>query len=171
MQPVDFVIIILVLIILYLGFSKKEHLEDQSYWSPFESANCKLNPYFHGNGYDYGNHRFNKSNMRGMRIGYGYMHDGTMGEWTNFPIIWYTMKGCRYCNEFENSGVWDRLKKEYGKDLKFEVVDKTNAPAYITSFPTFVAEVGDKKLVYNGNRDVVNMRQWINSLMIKKLNT
>lgn len=165
----NFIIFILCIIILFIlcTDNKSEHMEDLSYYTPFNDGDCKLNPYFHGNGYDYSNHRFNKSNMRGMKIDYGYMHGGN-GEWTSFPIIWYTMKGCRYCEQFENSGIWDKLKAEYGKDLKFETVYKEDAPKYITSFPTFVAEIGDKKISYNGNRDLVNMRQWINQLMIKQ---
>lgn len=157
------ILILLVLaILIILCYTAKEHF----YYTPFNDGDCKLNPYFHGNGYDYCNHRFNRSNMRGMKIGYGYMHDLGAREWTQFPIIWYTMKGCRFCDEFKNSGVWQKLQDEYGKDLKFKVVDRSEAPSYITSFPTFVAEVGDKKLVYNGDRNHVAMRQWINRLML-----
>lgn len=166
-------VLIMVTVIVLLIVAKCMLLnKDNFYYSPYNGSDCSscvLNPHFHGNGYDYVNHRFNLANQRGMKIGYGYMHDlRNNADWTPFPVIQYTMQNCPYCVQFKNSGTWEQLNNKYGDKVQFKVVDREDAPAYITSFPTFVAEVGERKVKYNGPRDYESMKAWLNQLLIMK---
>lgn len=163
----DIGVILFCIIIIILIITRT--VPESFYYSPFNDGNCKLTPFFHGNGYDYGKHRSKNPNMRGMKIGNGYRHDlQNNANYKPFPVIWYTMKGCHFCDEFEKSGVWDKLKAEYGDSLIFKKIYREDAPNYISSFPTFIAEIDTQKLTYNGERNHKDMRQWLNELMIRK---
>ena len=167
MYPTN-ILILAIVVCLVITAMGVEHF----YYSPYANnkcSSCGLKSHFHGDGYDYVNHRFNTANQRGMEIGYGYMHDSrNNAQWTNFPVILYTMKNCPYCKDFEESGTWDKLKGEYGKMANFEIVQREDSPDYITSFPTIVAEVGGDRKTYSGDRAHEDMRQWLNTLMVKK---
>lgn len=167
MCPVQ-IILIATVIFIAITIIGVEHF----YYSPLANNkcdSCKLYPKFHGDGYDYQKHRMKLANQRGMKIGYGYSHDlRNNAVWTPFPVILYTMKKCRFCNEFEQSGTWDKLKAEYGSMMNFDTVQREDAPEYINSFPTIVAEINGDRIKYEGNRNHDDMRQWLNQLMIKK---
>lgn len=140
------ILLVIVVILIVMTLCTKEYF--------ISKLQPNITQRFISNGYEYANNRSNRH----------------VGGGKSFPVIWYTMKGCHYCNQFENSGVWDKLKAEYVDKIDFEVVQREDAPDYIHSFPTIIAELdgGATKLTYDGNREHEHMRQWLNQILLNR---
>lgn len=86
-----------------------------------------------------------------------------------YCLEYYYMDGCGHCDRFNDSGVWEELKKTYGNKLEFnkynyrdakDRIDKYN----ITGFPTIILTENDNiKAEYNGNREKGDLAKFITS--------
>jgi thiol-disulfide isomerase/thioredoxin len=85
----------------------------------------------------------------------------------NYCLEYYYMDGCGHCDRFNESGVWDQLKKQYGDKVTFnkynnreekDRIDKYN----ISGFPTIILTKDDKIIKeYDGNRSKEDLEKFI----------
>lgn len=85
----------------------------------------------------------------------------------NYCLEYYYMDGCGHCDRFNESGVWDQLKNQYGDKVTFnkynnreekDRIDKYN----ISGFPTIILTKDDKIIKeYDGNRSKEDLEKFI----------
>jgi thiol-disulfide isomerase/thioredoxin len=99
-----------------------------------------------------------------------YFNQTIMEKFTgkrDYCLEYYYMDGCGHCDRFNESGVWDQLKTQYGDQVTFnkynnreekDRIDKYN----ISGFPTIVLTKDDKIIKeYNGDRSKEDFEKFI----------
>jgi thioredoxin 1 len=99
-----------------------------------------------------------------------YFNRSMMEKFTgkrNYCLEYYYMDGCGHCDRFNESGVWDQLKNQYGDKVTFnkynnreekDRIDKYN----ISGFPTILLTKDDKIIKeYDGNRSKEDLEKFI----------
>ena len=90
------------------------------------------------------------------------------GSNNNATLYLFKADWCGHCKNFKNK--WDSLNNdpELNKKIKFieydsELHNNEIKNFNISGFPTLMLNVGDKKIEYNGVRDISNIKSFINS--------
>jgi len=89
----------------------------------------------------------------------------------NYSLEYYYMDGCGHCNEFSESGIWEKLEsansdkckfKKYNMKDKMDRIKKFN----IQGFPSILLIDNNDKMVksYEGARTYVDLDKFINNI-------
>ena len=97
-------------------------------------------------------------------------------ENSNYVLEYYYMDECGHCISFNESGVWDQLKNQYGNSITFKKYNNNEERAKIekykiTGFPTIIVTKNDEKIKeYKGDRSKEDLEKFIVSY-IEKVNS
>ncbi len=107
----------------------------------------------------YNNLKTNTQNERNSQMG---------GSTNNTDIYFFKANWCGHCKNF--SPTWEALESELGSKYTFNTIDvddKNNEKIlikykkYIQGYPTIIKKVGDNIYLFNGERNVHNVREFI----------
>ena len=76
------------------------------------------------------------------------------------------MQGCKYCTEFDNTGIFEKLKDEFD-DINFEKINGPENPEFcqkygITSYPTLmILENGKSKIYPTDDRNLNDLSKFL----------
>ena len=81
----------------------------------------------------------------------------------NKTLVFIKAEWCGYCTEFKK--IWEKLPLEI-KNINFKVLDselnKKEIKNYnIKGFPSIFLEIGDKKIEYNGSRNIKAIKEFV----------
>ena len=91
----------------------------------------------------------------------------------NYVLEYYYMDECGHCMRFNESGVWDQLKNQYGDKITFNKYNNKEESGRIekyniTGFPTIIVTKDDKKIKeYKGDRSKEDLEKFIVSYIEK----
>jgi len=84
----------------------------------------------------------------------------------NKTFYFVFMQGCKYCTEFDNTGIFEKLKDEFD-DINFEKINGPENPEFcqkygITSYPTLmILENGKSKIYPTDDRNLTDLKKFL----------
>jgi hypothetical protein len=83
----------------------------------------------------------------------------------NKTFYFVFMQGCKYCKEFNDSGIFEKLKDEF-KDIEFQEINGPENPEFcqkygITSYPTLMILENGKSKIYKGDRNLNDLSKFL----------
>jgi thiol-disulfide isomerase/thioredoxin len=84
----------------------------------------------------------------------------------NNKLFLFKAEWCGHCKNFKST--WNKLQSDLKNDVEFVTYDADEHKDIITKyniqgFPTLILNSGNKMIEYNGQRDIVSLKEFIKS--------